>query len=135
MTTSYDEEFVDETNLRLEEASVAAAPRNGVLQRRSDIIQRAAEEGKALPEPSWEMIAYATAREDNPSNEKGPNKRMRAELTPLPEEVLDDANMNSSAVEIPGLSAGKVKKSESPDESSSGGPRRSGRRSKVPRRS
>ena len=132
MAPSYDDEFVDETDLQLEEAPVAAAPR---LQRQSDIIHRAEEEGKALPEPSWEMLAYAIAREDNPSNEKGPNKRMRAELTPLAEEFLDDANMNSSAVEIPGLSAGKVKKSESPDESTSGGPRRSGRRSKVPRRS
>lgn len=134
MTASYDEEFVDETNLQVEEASAASAPRNGMLQRQSDIVHRAAEEGKALPEPSWEMIAYATTRDDNTSNEKGPNKRMRAELTPLPEEVLD-ADMNSSAVEIPGLSAGKVKKSESPDEGSSSGPRRSGRRSKVPRRS
>lgn len=128
--TPYDEEFVDETNLQVEEA---AAPQNSTLQRQSDIIHRAAEEGKALPEPSWEMIAYATTRDDNLSNEKGPNKRMRAELTPLPEEVLD-ADMNSSAVEIPGLSAGKVKKAELSDESSSG-PRRSGRRSKVPRRS
>ncbi|KIM40164.1 hypothetical protein M413DRAFT_413516 [Hebeloma cylindrosporum] len=133
--TAYGKEFVDETNLHTGEGPLAAAPRNGMLQRQSDIIHRAAEEGKALPEPSWEMIAYATARDDNLSNEKGPNKRMRAALTPLPEEVLDDADMNSSAVEIPGLSAGKVKKAESPDESSASGPRRSGRRSKVPRRS
>ena len=62
------------------------------------ILHRAAEEGKALPEPSWEMIAYATTR-GNSSNEKGPNKRIRVELTPLPEEVLDDADMNSSALQ------------------------------------
>jgi serine/threonine/tyrosine protein kinase RAD53 len=135
MNATYDEgEFADENDLPLEAASVSAAPRNGVLQRQSDIVHRAEEEGKALPEPSWEMIAYAAARNDKPSSEKGPNKRMRAELTPLPEDVLDDANMNSSAVEIPGLSAGKVKKSESPDENSANGPRRS-RRSKAPRRS
>jgi len=133
--TVYDEgEFADETDLLIEEAPVTAAPRNGVLQRQSDIVHRAEEEGKALPEPSWEMMAYAAARDDRPSSEKGPNKRMRAELTPLPEDVLDDANMNSSAVEIPGLSAGKVKKSELPDENSANGPRRS-RRSKAPRKS
>lgn len=81
----------------MEEAPVASMP----FQCQSNIIHRTAEEGKALPEPSWEVIAYAAARDDNSSNAKGENKCMRAELTPPPEEVLDDADTNSGAVEIP----------------------------------
>lgn len=59
-----------------------------VLQRRSHLLSQAAEAGNSLPEPSEEMIARAASQEDA-KDFKGQNKRLRSELTPLPEEVMD----------------------------------------------
>ncbi|KAF8725174.1 hypothetical protein AX14_008301 [Amanita brunnescens Koide BX004] len=63
-------------------------PRAMVLQRRSHLLSQAAEAGNSLPEPSEEMIARAASQEDA-KDFKGQNKRLRSELTPLPEEVMD----------------------------------------------
>ncbi|KAJ7760920.1 kinase-like domain-containing protein [Mycena metata] len=60
----------------------------GVLQRRSEVIQHAVETGRPLVEPSWEMVSYATS--GSGTNGKGPNKRVRAELTPLTEDGEDE---------------------------------------------
>ncbi|KAJ3514639.1 hypothetical protein NLJ89_g2260 [Agrocybe chaxingu] len=110
------------------------------LQRRSDVLSQAAESGAHLPEPSWEMIAHVTEREkaaaNTPGATKGQNKRIHAELSVLPEEVLDDADMNT--VEVAGPSGSGPGKSSSPgeslDENSDERPRRSTRRSKMARR-
>ncbi|KAJ7028553.1 kinase-like domain-containing protein [Mycena alexandri] len=37
----------------------------GVLQRRSEVIQHAAETGRVLVEPSWEMVSYASSQNQN----------------------------------------------------------------------
>jgi len=63
------------------------------LQRRSHVLSQAAEDGKPLVEPSWEMVAAATAQDHvaGPSNSsKGQNKRVHSELTPLSEEASMD---------------------------------------------
>lgn len=97
------------------------------LQRRSMVLSQAAEAGDDPIEPSWEMIAYASSREEptNPTHPvvKGHNKRVRADLTPLPEEVLDDTDMNASVLAPPEINA-NGKDSQ---------PRRSTRRNKVAR--
>ncbi|KAG5642826.1 hypothetical protein DXG03_002057 [Asterophora parasitica] len=78
------------------------------LQRGSHVLQKAAEEGKQIPEPSWEMLAHAAAQQQHdqaaaagPSNSnpngKGPNKRVHSELTPLPEETSMDAVIDGSS--------------------------------------
>lgn len=105
------------------DASTSRAP----LQRRSLVLSQAAEAGEEPIEPSWEMIAYANSREDaaGPSEPavKGQNKRIRADLTPVLEDVLDDADMNASTP-VPPQVDGK-----------DGQPRRSTRRNKVARMS
>lgn len=128
----------DEDEALKKAAAAAAAAANGnpfghesasqerPLQRRSDVIAHAAMEGNVLPEPSWEMISYA-ARDGRMAlgaaqQQKGQNKRVHADLSVLPEESVEDANMNPPAALVG-------------DENSSDAPRRSGRRSKVPRRS
>jgi serine/threonine/tyrosine protein kinase RAD53 len=87
--------------------------KKGGLQRRSEVLAHAAETGRPLVEPSWEMINYAQSQSQDdlyrpapaecsagPSNgnangnapsmsnenRKGPNKRVHSELTPLSEE-------------------------------------------------
>jgi len=130
----------DEALKKAAAAAAAAAAANGngnpfghesasqerPLQRRSDVLAHAAMEGNVLPEPSWEMISYA-ARDGRTTlgaaqQQKGQNKRVHADLSVLPEESVEDANMNPPAALVG-------------DENSSDAPRRSGRRSKVPRRS
>ncbi|KAJ7028545.1 kinase-like domain-containing protein [Mycena alexandri] len=70
----------------------------GVLQRRSEVIQHAAETGRVLVEPSWEMVSYASsqnqqnqqqAQEDDalsPSQEElyGPPREGDACVVPMP---------------------------------------------------
>lgn len=63
----------------------ASAP----LQRRSVVLSQAAEEGRAISEPTPDMIATANAKESKR------NKRVRANLTPLQEE--GDAGPSSRA--------------------------------------
>lgn len=98
------------------------------LQRRSLVLSQAAEAGIRLPEPSLEMIDYVSSR-DEPSNiastaVKGPNKRVRADLTPLPEELPDDANMSN-----PSPNTADVNRRAGDEDSR----RRSSRRGKIPR--
>ena len=109
------------------------------LQRRSLVLSEAAETGNRLPEPSWEMIAYAASQgkagESAGESSKGANKRLHAELSPLSEEVLDDVGMGSSSSDEPSTSGKGGRMSPSADEdSSSNRPRRSTRRNKVARR-
>ncbi|KAH9485365.1 Serine/threonine-protein kinase cds1 [Psilocybe cubensis] len=99
------------------------------LQRRSLVLSQAAEAGEDPIEPSWEMIAYANSRNDvadaaEPSEApvKGQNKRIRADLTPVPEDAVDDTDMNAS---------NPVSQTNGKD----GQPRRSTRRNKVARMS
>jgi len=80
--------------------------RTAPLQRGSHLLLQAAEEGKPIPEPSWEMIAHAAEQEQKehqqhaagPSNwnAKGQNKRVHSELTPLSEEASLDAVINGA---------------------------------------
>jgi serine/threonine/tyrosine protein kinase RAD53 len=54
------------TGLKREDSKVAT------LQRRSHVLSQAVEEGKALVEPSWEMVAAATAVHTNTHLGVGP---------------------------------------------------------------
>ncbi|KAF8161058.1 kinase-like domain-containing protein [Crassisporium funariophilum] len=117
------------------QAGSSRGARTAPLQRRSQVLSQAAESGSSLPEPSWEMIAYAASQEQekaatNPAN-KGPNKRVHAQLTPLPEEAVDDTKMDS--LDIADISPPGLRRSRDlPDEDNSV-PRRSTRRNKVAR--
>ncbi|RDB16782.1 putative serine/threonine-protein kinase fhkC [Hypsizygus marmoreus] len=68
------------------------------LQRRSDLLAQAAEDGN-LPDP-WELVGnphqQAAAGPSN-LNSKGQNKRVYSELTPLPEESSMDAVIEGSS--------------------------------------
>ncbi|KAJ2931453.1 hypothetical protein H1R20_g5592, partial [Candolleomyces eurysporus] len=63
--------------------------RGAPLQRRADIMSQVAEGNRAVPEPSPEMIANASAKEAK----KG--KRVRNNLTPLDEEEADPEGSRS----------------------------------------
>jgi serine/threonine/tyrosine protein kinase RAD53 len=111
--------------------------RTAPLQRRSLVLSEAAETGNRLPEPSWEMIAHAASQDkagESSSSAKGVNKRLHAELSPLSEEVLDDAGMDGLSSNEPSTSGKGRIMSPSADEENSSGPRRSTRRNKVARR-
>ena len=76
--------------------------RTGRLQRRSDLLSRAAEEGKAMLEPSQEMVANASSQEARAAGTstaatKGQNKRVYSELTPLPEDVPMEGGSGGSS--------------------------------------
>lgn len=107
--------------------------RTAPLQRRSLVLSEAAESGNRLPEPSLEMIAYAASQEQDKADEssssaRGAHKRLYAELSPLPEEVLDNGG-------TAGSSSGNFTSSSAPNEDTSNDrPRRSTRRNKVARR-
>ncbi|RXW25644.1 hypothetical protein EST38_g233 [Candolleomyces aberdarensis] len=81
--------------------------RGAPLQRRADILSQAAEGNRAVPEPSPEMIANASAKEAK----KG--KRVRNNLTPLDEEEEGDPE---------GSRSGPATRSRDTSQSS-GGPR------------
>jgi ser/thr/tyr protein kinase RAD53 len=114
--------------------------RTAPLQRRSLVLSDAAETGNHLLEPSWEMIAYAASQDQagessgESSSGKGANKRLHAELSPLPEEVLDGAGMDGLSSGGPSTSSKGRAMSPSADENNDR-PRRSTRpRNKVARR-
>ncbi|KAF7305784.1 Pkinase-domain-containing protein [Mycena chlorophos] len=96
--------------------------KNG-LNRRSDVLHHAQVTGSQLPEPSWEMVKFAQSQEQQSEptstpkltatgeqvggktpngSGKGPNKRMRSELTPLPEENGHARAVESSPLSSPG---------------------------------
>ena len=109
------------------------------LQRRSHVLSKAVETGDRLLEPSWEMIAYATSQDkagESSSSAKGANKRLHAELSPLPEEVLEDAGMDGLDSNEPSTSGkGKVMSPAANEDSLNDRPRRSTRpRNKLARR-
>jgi len=89
-------------------------------------------------EPSREMIAYAASQDkagESSSSAKGANKRLHAELSPLPEEVLDDAGMDGLSSDEPSTSGrGRIMLPPVNEGSSNGRPRRSTRRMKAARR-
>ncbi|KAF9566802.1 Pkinase-domain-containing protein [Agrocybe pediades] len=95
-----DEEYSQEDLPAIE--AVPGPSGSQPLQRRSMVLSVAAEAGNNLPEPSWEMLSYAAAHNDSqPSNNvavagKGQKKRVRADLTPLPEESLDTPAANEN---------------------------------------
>lgn len=124
--------------MQVQGSSLEGTPRTAPLQRRSLVLSEAAETGNHLPEPSWEMIAYATSQDkagESSSSAKGANKRLHAELSPLPEEVLDDAGMDGLRSDEPSTSGKGRTMSPSADEDNlNDPPRRSTRRNKVARR-
>jgi ser/thr/tyr protein kinase RAD53 len=125
--------------MQLQGSTLEGTPRTAPLQRRSLVLSEAAEAGNLLPEPSWEMIAFAASQDkagESSSSAKGVNKRLHAELSPLPEEVLDDAGMDGLSSDEPSTSGmGRIMLPPSVDEDSSNGrPRRSTRRMKAARR-
>ena len=129
------EDFI---GMQLQRSTLEGTPRTAPLQRRSLVLSEAAETGNHIPEPSWEMIAYAASQDkagESSSTAKGANKRLHAELSPLSEEVLDDAGMDGLSSGEPSTS-GKERMVLPPadEDSSSGRPRRSTRRMKVARR-
>lgn len=84
------------------ENGIRAEGSRAPLQRRSHLMSQAAEDGKPIMEPSWEMVAAAASQEQptaGPSNPpaKGQNKRVHSELTPLPEEDSMDSAINGSS--------------------------------------
>jgi len=65
--------------------------RGAPLQRRSYVLSEAAETGRVLPEPSWEMIAYANNVQDSQNGgARGAGKRLRGELSPHVEEPNEE---------------------------------------------
>jgi hypothetical protein len=58
------------------------------LQRRSQVLSQAAETAgpSSVPEPSWEMVQNIAPQEADTAEMRGHNKRIHAELSPLPEE-------------------------------------------------
>ena len=123
--------------MQLQGSTLEATPRTAPLQRRSLVLSEAAEAGSHLPEPSWEMIAYAASQDKagESSSAKGANKRLHAELSPLSEEVLDDAGMDGLSSDEPSTSGrGRIVLPPADEDSSNGRPRRSTRRMKVARR-
>ena len=129
--------------MQLQGSTLEDTPRTAPLQRRSLVISEAAETGNRIPEPSWEMIAYAASQDNaddssstaSSSTAKGVNKRLHAELSPLPEEVLDDADMDGLSSDEPSTSGkGRVVLPLADEDSLNGRPRRSTRRVKVARR-
>ena len=129
------EDFV---RMQLQRSTLEGTPRTAPLQRRSLVLSEAAEAGNRLPEPSWEMIAYAASQDkaaESFSSAKGANKRLHAELSPLPEEVLDDAGMDGLSSDEPSTSGkGRLMLPPADEVSSNRRPRRSTRRMKVARR-
>jgi ser/thr/tyr protein kinase RAD53 len=122
--------------MQLQGSTLEGTPRSAPLQRRSLVISEAAETGNHIPEPSWEMIAYAASQDkagESSSTAKGANKRLHAELSPLSEEVLDDAGMDGLS-EPSTSSSGRTVLPPADVDSSNGRPRRSTRRMKVARR-
>lgn len=124
--------------MQLQGSTLEGTPRTAPLQRRSLVLSEAAEAGNCLPEPSWEMIAYATSQdktgESSPSA-KGVNKRLHAELSPLPEEALGMDGLSSDEPSTSGK--GRIMLPPTDEDSSNGHPRRSRRstrRMKVARR-
>lgn len=67
------------------------------LVRRSQVVARAADGGTPLSEPSWEMIQRVSSQDQvaGPSDLEGSkgNKRAHADLSPLSEEVENDADV------------------------------------------
>ena len=129
------EDFI---GMQLQGSTSEGTSRTAPLQRRSLVLSEAAEAGNRLPEPSREMIAYAASQdkagESFPST-KGANKRLHAELSPLPEEVLDDAGMDGLSSDEPSTSGkGRIMLPPVDEDSSNGRPRRSTRRMKAARR-
>jgi len=129
------EDFI---GMQLQGSTLENTPRTAPLQRRSLVLSEAAETGNHIPEPSWEMIAYAASQDkadESSSTAKGVNKRLHAELSPLPEEVFDDAGMDGLSSDEPSTSGkGRVVLPPADEDSSNGRPRRSTRRMKVARR-
>jgi serine/threonine/tyrosine protein kinase RAD53 len=121
--------------MHLQGSSLEGTLRTAPLQRRSLVLSEAAETGNRLLEPSWEMIAYAQDKVgESSSSAKRANKRLHAELSPLPEEVLDDAGMDGLSSDEQ-LTSGKggIMSPSTDEDSSNDRPRRSARR-KVARR-
>ena len=124
--------------MQLQGSTLEGTPRTAPLQRRSLVLSEAAETGSHIPEPSWEMIAFAASQDkadESPASAKGANKRIHAELSPLPEEVLDDAGMDGLSSDEPSTSGkGRIVMPRADEDSSNGRPRRSTRRMKAARR-
>lgn len=107
----------------------------GRLRRRKDVIAQADEGKIVLPEPSSEMVANVI-RQSPADTSKGQNKRVRAELSTLPEDSLehiynaaDGPRHNVAPPDAPpDVGASSIKKNDN-------GGRHSGRRAKVARRS
>ncbi|KAJ6538801.1 Pkinase-domain-containing protein [Mycena vulgaris] len=117
--------------------------KRGALQRRSEVLQHAADTDGRLVEPSWEMVNYAQSQSQDsdvelyapsgsgatPTNgnastngkEKGPNKRVHSELTPLPEEE-DAAGASSPLSSVSDSPAPMRKKGRSAPPAAAGTP-------------
>lgn len=80
----------DFIGLQIQPSVPRAGPsKSRALQRRSQVLSQAAEDDKiTLPEPSSEMIAHAVAQDKSAAGPRtrGAQKRLRGQLTPLPEE-------------------------------------------------
>ena len=112
------------------------------LRRRKDVIAQADEGRVVLPEPSTEMVANIE-RQGPATPGKGQKKRVRAELSVLPEDSLEhvyaEAAARSAAAAATAAANQNANVHPPLDDGSdsleiSDGRRRSGRRTKVPRR-
>jgi hypothetical protein len=101
------------------------------LRRRKDVVAEAEKDGQVLPDPPSEMEANLT-RANPPAAGRG-NKRVRAELSVLPEDSLEQVYAEAAARSA-AANANKPMDSGGDSLGSSGDRRRSGRRTKVPRR-
>lgn len=102
-----------------------------VLQRRSHVLAHAVEGNVNIPQPSWEMITRASQDnllESGPN--KGLNKRLYSELTPLPEEAAHDAEQVGSGP-LGNVNAVTRKKGRNSEEDGPGKPLRGKTRAAV----
>jgi len=103
------------------------------LRRRKDVIAQADQGRVLLPEPSIEMAANVV-RQGPTTPGKGQNKRARAELSVLPEDSLEQVYAEAAARNAAAAAASKPVDDGGLLLEGSDGRRRSGRRTKVPRR-
>ncbi|KAJ7782479.1 kinase-like domain-containing protein, partial [Mycena maculata] len=81
--------------------------KKGALQRRSEVLQQAAEAGRAPVEPSWEMVTYAQSQEQA---QPQPQAQEEEEMTPSQEELygpVSDAPPTPKAAATNGKGARK----------------------------
>ncbi|KAJ7162184.1 CAMK/RAD53 protein kinase [Mycena filopes] len=76
--------------------------KRGALQRRSEVIQHAAETGQSLVEPSWEMVSYANSQSSQqPKKQDEHEQQVDGPLSPSQEELYGPPRDGDVACVVP----------------------------------